>query len=45
MSSNGGLHLGAGENLEPGSFFSGLIDEVRNYNMALGPEEIATLAQ
>ena len=31
----GGLHLGAGTNLEPGSFFSGLIDDVRIYNRAI----------
>ena len=33
----GGLHIGAGKNLEPGSFFSGLIDDVRIYNRALTP--------
>ncbi|MHC4171685.1 MAG: alkaline phosphatase [Planctomycetota bacterium] len=31
----GGLRLGAGKNLEPGSFFSGLIDDVRIYNRAI----------
>jgi len=35
--SNDGLHIGVGKNLEPGSFFSGLIDEVRIYNRAVSP--------
>ncbi|MHC4594939.1 MAG: Kelch repeat-containing protein [Planctomycetota bacterium] len=34
---DGGLYIGAGENLEPGSFFSGLIDDVRIYNRAITP--------
>jgi len=42
--SEGGLYIGAGKNLEPGSFFSGLIDDVRVYNQALNAEEIAALA-
>ncbi|MHC4487171.1 MAG: Kelch repeat-containing protein [Planctomycetota bacterium] len=32
-----GLYIGAGKNLEPGSFFSGLIDDVRIYNRAVTP--------
>jgi hypothetical protein len=44
-SSNGGLHIGAGKNLDAGSFFSGLIDDVRIYNQALSADEIAALAQ
>ncbi len=36
-SSNDGLHIGAGKNLDPGSFFSGLIDDVRIYNRAVTP--------
>jgi L-ascorbate metabolism protein UlaG (beta-lactamase superfamily)/N-acetylneuraminic acid mutarotase len=36
-SSDGGLYIGAGENLEPGSFWSGLIDDVRIYNRAITP--------
>jgi hypothetical protein len=40
-----GLYIGAGKDLEPGSFFSGLIDDVRIYNVALSAEEIAALAQ
>ena len=30
--SEGGLQIGASKNLEPGSFFSGLIDDIRIYN-------------
>jgi hypothetical protein len=36
-SSEGGLYIGAGKNLEPGSFFSGLIDDVRIYDRAITP--------
>jgi hypothetical protein len=36
-SSKGGLYIGAGKNLEPGSFFSGLIDDVRIYDRAITP--------
>jgi len=35
--SNSGLHIGAGKGLEPGSFWSGLIDDVRIYNRAVVP--------
>ena len=35
--SDGGLHIGAGKNLEPGSFWFGLIDDVRIYNRAISP--------
>ncbi len=35
--SAGSLHIGAGKNLEPGSFFSGLIDDVRIYDRAITP--------
>jgi hypothetical protein len=31
------LHIGAGKGLEPGSFWSGLIDDVRLYNRAVKP--------
>jgi len=30
-----GLHIGCGKDMEPGSFFSGLIDDVRIYNRAV----------
>ena len=36
-SSREGLYIGAGNNLEPGSFFSGLIDDVRIYDRAITP--------
>ncbi|MHC4175656.1 MAG: Kelch repeat-containing protein [Planctomycetota bacterium] len=35
--STAGLHIGAGTTLEPASFFSGLIDDVRIYNRAVTP--------
>jgi len=44
-SATGGLYIGAGKNLNAGTFFSGLIDDVRIYNVALSPEKIAALAQ
>jgi N-acetylneuraminic acid mutarotase len=42
---NGSLYLGAGKNLDTSSFFSGMIDDVRIYNVALSTEEIAALEQ
>jgi hypothetical protein len=33
----GGLQIGAGMNLDPGTFWSGLIDDVRIYNRAITP--------
>ncbi|MHC4172033.1 MAG: two-component regulator propeller domain-containing protein [Planctomycetota bacterium] len=36
-SSDGGMFIGAGKTLEQGSFFSGLIDDVRIYNRAITP--------
>ena len=33
----GGLYIGADKNLDPGNFFSGLIDDVRIYNRAVTP--------
>ena len=42
-SSDGGLYIGAGETLEPGTFCSGLIDDVRIYNVALTTDEIEAL--
>lgn len=33
------------ENYSPDTFFSGLIDDVRIYNVALSEEQIAALAQ
>jgi N-acetylneuraminic acid mutarotase len=43
--SNGGIYIGANKNLDVGTFFSGLIDEVRIYDVALTTEKIAVLAQ
>ena len=37
MSSNNGLYIGCGMGMEPSSFFSGLIDEVRIYNRVVNP--------
>jgi len=42
---NGGLYIGVDKNLDAMSFFSGLIDDVRIYNVALSADEIAALAQ
>ncbi len=33
--SSGGLYIACGAGLEPGTFFSGLIDDVRIYNRAV----------
>jgi hypothetical protein len=35
--SNNGLYIGTGKGMESGSFFSGLIDDVRIYNRAVAP--------
>jgi len=43
--SDGGLYIGAGKTLEVGSFFPGLIDDVRIYNRALRTEDIEALAR
>jgi len=43
--SDSGLYFGAGADLDAATFFSGLIDDVRIYEVALTPEEIAGLAQ
>ncbi len=45
MLSDGGLYIGASKDLDVGTFFSGLIDDVRVYNVALNAEQIAALAQ
>jgi polyhydroxybutyrate depolymerase len=42
-SSNGGLYFGTSKNLDAGTFFSGLIDDIRIYNKALSAEEITAL--
>jgi hypothetical protein len=43
--SDSGLYIGTGKAMESGTYFSGLIDDVRIYNKALRPEETAALAQ
>jgi streptogramin lyase len=43
--SDGGLYIGANKNRDAGTFFSGLIDDVRIYDIALNAEEIAALEQ
>ena len=35
--SDGGLYIGTGKDMEPGTYFSGLIDDVRIYNRAVTP--------
>ncbi len=35
--SENGLYIGAGKAMEPGSFWAGLIDDVRIYNRAVRP--------
>ena len=32
-----GLYIGCGKNMQPGTYFSGLIDDVRIYNRAVKP--------
>ena len=44
-SSNNGLYIGTGKGMELGTFWFGLIDDVRIYNVALSAERIAPLAQ
>jgi len=44
MPSDGGLYIGASKDLEAGTFFSGMIDDIRIYNQALTAEEIEALA-
>jgi hypothetical protein len=45
LSSTAGLYIGAGKALEEGSLFSGLIDDVRIYKVALTAKEIEELAR
>jgi hypothetical protein len=40
-SSRGEFYLGAGADFSPGTFFAGLVDEVRFYNVALKPVAVA----
>jgi hypothetical protein len=43
--SDNGLYIGCGRAMEPGTFWSGLIDDVRIYKRVLSAEEIVTLAR
>jgi hypothetical protein len=45
VGSNGGLDFCADETLDVGSFFSGLIDDIRIYDEVLSAEEVAELAR
>ena len=45
LSASGDLHIGTGKAMEPGTYFSGLIDDVRIYNIALSADEVAALAR
>jgi hypothetical protein len=42
-SADGGLYIGAGSALQPGTLWVGLIDDVRIYDVALTPEDVMTL--
>jgi len=42
-SSNRELHIGAGNNLQPGSFWSGSVDDIRIYENALAEVEVAAI--
>lgn len=39
-SSSGGLHIGCGSDMSPGTFWKGLIDDVRIYNHALTDDRV-----
>jgi N-acetylneuraminic acid mutarotase len=45
LGSTSGLYIGAGKAREEGSFFSGLIDDIRIYKVALSAKEIEELAR
>ena len=45
VQTNGGMYIGVGQALDASTFFSGLIDDIRIYDVALTAEEIAALAQ
>ena len=45
VQSFGGLYIGSGQILDTGSFFSGLIDDVRIYDIAISAEKIEALAR
>lgn len=45
LSSDGSLYIGVDKNLEPSTFFSGMLDDIRIYNRALTLKQIETLAK
>jgi len=45
VSFDSGLYLGTGSSRDPQTYFSGLIDDVRIYDVALSTEQIEALAQ
>jgi len=45
LSCDAGLYIGAGQALDATTFFSGLMDDIRIYDVALSAEEIVALAQ
>ena len=45
LSATGGIYIGANKNLDTGTFFSGLIDDVRIYDVGLTANEIAAIAR
>jgi len=44
-SADGGLYIGADKTLGTGTFFSGLIDDVRIYNQTLSAGEIEAMSR
>jgi len=45
QSSDGSLYIGVDKNVDPSSFFSGMLDDIRIYNRALTLKQIETLAK
>jgi len=43
--SGNGLYIGTGKVMQPGTYFLGMIDDVRIYDVALSAEEVAALAK
>ncbi len=44
-SSNGSLYFGTSKTIDEGTFFSGLIDDIRIYDVALNAEKVEALAR
>jgi len=45
QSSDGSLYIGVDKNVDPSSFFSGMLDDIRIYNRALTAKQIDTLVK